>query len=101
MQVWFSTNGASTNIADFTQLTSYTSTSDTGWLGKSITLNGVGGITNGRFAFRYVAANTDTQADYIGIDSLLVVPEPTSLALVALALAGAAAASRRKQGLGG
>lgn len=96
VEVWVSTNGSSTNVADFTQLASYSSSADTGWLGKSITLQSVNGITNGRLAFRYVAANTNTDGNYVGIDSVLVVPEPTSLALVGLALVAATAASRRK-----
>ena len=62
------------------------------------------GAFDGRVAFRYRAPNADAnQRDYLlGLDSLSItsndVPEPTTLSLVALALATVAAGMRRRRG---
>jgi hypothetical protein len=94
LEVWVSSSGASTNVADFSRLVTLTSTSDTGWTAQSINLSTLVGNVSGRVAFRFFMAD-NTAGDYVGIDSLSVVPEPASLALVSLALAGVAVARRR------
>jgi PEP-CTERM motif len=91
VEVYTSNNGASTSIGDFTLLTSYTAGADTGWTLNSLNLPAF----NGRVAFRYFVADTTFDGNYVGLDSVSVVPEPTSVALVALALAGLAASRRR------
>ena len=96
VEVRLSTSGASSNVADFgTVLATYSSSVDTGWLNELIVLSGLGGATDGRVAFRYRAANTNTDADYIGIDSVSI-PEPSTTALFGIALLGVVLHRRRK-----
>lgn len=93
VEVYYNALGT-TNIGDFTLLDTFSSTSDTGWTQESFSIGGAGSNT-GRFAFRYAVADTSVDGNYIGIDSVSVVPEPISLALVALALTGLAVTRRR------
>lgn len=95
VDVYVSTSGASTSTGDFTSLASFSSDADTGWTAQSVAVSGVGSGASGRLAFRYFVADTSVDGNYAGIDSLSVVPEPASLALVSLALAGVFAARRR------
>ena len=95
VDVYVSTSGASTATGDFTRLATFSSSADTGWAAQSVALSGVGSGASGRLAFRYFVADTRVDGNYAGVDSLSVVPEPASLALVSLALAGAFAARRR------
>ena len=98
IQVWLSTNGASSNIADFTTLLgSYSSDTDNGWVAQSLFLAGTPGGTQGRIAFRYFVGDTNVAGNYIGIDSLTVttVPEPATWALAGLAMAGLALGRRQ------
>ena len=95
VDLYVSTSGGSTAIGDFTRLATFSSSTDTGWTAQSVAVSGVGSGVSGRLAFRYFVANTATDGNYAGIDSLSVVPEPASLALVSLALAGVFAARRR------
>jgi hypothetical protein len=108
VEVYLSTSGSSSNVGastsstgDFSLLQTFSSSTDTGWVNESITVGGLGAPGTGRFAFRYVVANTITDGSYIGIDTVNItdntnVPEPTSLALVGLGIAGLAATRRRR-----
>lgn len=60
------------------------------WTAYTVSLNGDSFApgTQGRLAFRYNVTDTNTNADYIGIDSVNVkTPEPASLALLTFGLA--------------
>lgn len=93
VEVYTSNSGASTDTNDFTTLLGVFNNSgaDTGWTLQSLTLSAF----TGRIGFRYYVADSSVDGNYVGIDSVSVVPEPTSVALVALALAGVAATRRR------
>src|SRR5262249_24998598 len=66
------------------------------WALFSATISGLGGPTNGRFAFRYTVPDTSINGDYIGIDTVRVtaVPEPSTIGLVSF---GILAAARRRR----
>jgi PEP-CTERM motif len=100
--VYFSNSGSAvgtttTSTGDFTLLKQYDfNTAPNGWLTDSLTVNGVSG--NGRFAFRYIVADTNVGGDTIGIDSVVIssVPEPTTLMLGSLGLLATLGATRRR-----
>lgn len=111
LELRLSTNGASTDVGvtdtsvgDFTTLLlTINPALDPGgypddWALFSVTLSGLGGPFSGRFAFRYNVPDASTNADYIGIDTVLVtsvVPEPPVLALGAFGLVLLGFARRR------
>jgi hypothetical protein len=95
VEVYLSTSGASTDVGSsasstgaFTFLAAFDSTVDTGWVGRSVLVNGLTAPASGRFAFRYVVDDTSANGDYIGIDAVSVnaaaIPEPGVMALVLL-----------------
>lgn len=102
LEVLFSA-GTSTLLSSFTSLTTIGANGSypDDWAQFTTSVANYTGA--GRFAFRYTGAN-DT-ADYIGIDSVSVittaattdVPEPASLALMGLGVAGLIAARRKQQ----
>lgn len=102
LEVRWSANGASTNVGgdaasvgDFTQLL-YTYDSqgaDAGWLAKSVALPS----GSGRIAFRYTIGDTSVAGNYVGIDTVSVVPEPASAAFLVVGLGAIGLAARRRR----
>jgi hypothetical protein len=110
LEVRFSANGSSTNVGgtpasvgDFSTLLFTLNPSlnpvgyPSGWTKYTVSLTGIGAVS-GRFAFRYFVTDNSVNGNYIGIDSLAVeaVPEPATLTLLGLGLAGVAAQRRRR-----
>jgi hypothetical protein len=114
LELRLSLNGASTNVGssdtsvgDFTTLllTINPALSVGGypedWTVVTASVSGLSG-TSGRFAFRYFVTDTDTNADYIGIDTVSVntasVPEPSTLLLLGAGIISLAGLRRRIAG---
>jgi hypothetical protein len=110
LEVRFSANGASTNVGgtdssvgDFSSLLLSINPAlgaggyPSGWTLYTITLSGLSGPTSGRFGFRYFVTDAVNNGDFIGIDTVNVnsVPEPATITLVGLGLAGVIARRRR------
>lgn len=103
LELRFSSNGASTNVgltdATVGDFTSLLQTVNPGlavggypetWTQFSIVFSGLGGLTNGRLAFRYTVPDNSVNGNYIGIDTVALndpIPEPASVILVCAALA--------------
>ena len=69
------------------------------WTQFSATVSGLSGPTDGRVAFRYFVTNggpNGANSDYIGVDTLRIVPEPSSIALLAFGGIGALVLLRRR-----
>jgi hypothetical protein len=100
VEVYFSSSGASADTGDFSLLSAYSSDVDTGWTGRTVTVNGLAAPATGRFAFRYVVDDTSINGNYIGIDSVSVnasaVPEPGTLALLLIGSVALLHARRRR-----
>lgn len=100
LEIYASTSGASTIIGDFSLLLSINPSLLAGgyvteWTEYSTIFGGLLG-QSGRFAFRYSIDDTSLNGDYIGIDTIRVaVPEPSTWALLALALGALLFARRR------
>jgi len=109
LQVWMSTNGSSTNVADFTNLVLDINPTlvaggypNVDWTNFNTALTGLGGPTQGRLAFRYFVTNggpSGANSNYIGIDTVSytdAVPEPATMVVLGAAALAAAARKRRK-----
>jgi len=116
LEVRLSQNGASTNVGatdssvgDFTSLLLTINPGLTisgypqSWTQETVNVAGLGVPTTGRLAFRYNVPDTSINADYIGIDTVLVTtpsaastPEPATMGSIALGLCVAAAYRRRR-----
>jgi hypothetical protein len=100
LELRLSTSGASTNvgsspssIGDFSQLllSINPSLADAGypttWTEFQYTFSSLSAPTDGRFAFRYFVPDRSINASTIGVDSVFIVPEATSVALTGFAIA--------------
>src|SRR5262249_4786214 len=109
LELRLSLNGASTNVGgtdasvgDFSTLllTINPALAPGGfpetWALFAATISGLGGATDGRFAFRYSVTDTSINGDYIGIDTVRVTatPEPSTIALLSVGILAAARARR-------
>lgn len=97
IEVWLSSSGASSDVADFTTfLGSYSSLEDLGWDAQHyFALTAAG---SGRVGFRYFVADTLFDGNYIGIDSVTIstVPLPAAVWLLLSGLGGLGFLKRRK-----
>ncbi len=96
VEVYFSDNGASADLSNFSLLTAFGSDTDTGWQQRAALVNGLAAPANGRFAFRYVVDDTSLNGNYIGIDSVSInaISEPSTVMLIGL---GAVLLGRRQR----
>ncbi len=113
LELRLSTNGNSsdvgftdTSLGDFTTLLLAVNPSLTvggypeDWTVYSVVLSGLGVAKDGRFAFRYAVPDTNTNGDFIGIDTVSLTsasdtPEPGSWALVGVGITTLGFLSRR------
>jgi hypothetical protein len=113
LEVRLSTNGASTNVGstdssvgDFGILLGtinpglFVGGYPESWTLIQFDISGLSAGTTGRFAFHYFVSDTNTNGDYIGLDSVSVtqqqpVPEPATLALLGSGIAILAISRKR------
>jgi hypothetical protein len=71
------------------------------WTQFTAVVSGLGAPTTGRFAFRYFVSDTNANGDYIGIDTVVVdsvvIPEPSTFALLGTGIAVATLGLRRRR----
>jgi hypothetical protein len=90
--------GTAASVGDFSQLLLTvnplltTAGYPSNWTQYVLTISGLAAPTWGRLGFRYFVPDTNVNGDYIGIDTFetdaLPTPEPATLGLLALGLAG-------------
>lgn len=103
MEVRMSGSGSSTNASDFSLQFEINPGLDadgypSGWTQYQITIpDGAAQIT-GRLAFRYFIPDSSIGGDYIGIDSLNVVPEPATMMSLGIGLLALMTMRRRRNG---
>ncbi len=102
LEVRMSGNGTSTNISDFTSLLFDLNPAldadgyPTGWTQYQFTIPAFSGGDTGRLAFRYFVTDAQNNGDYIGIDTLSVVPEPATVMSLGIGMLALLAMRRRR-----
>ncbi len=103
MEVRMSGSGASTNTSDFALQFEINPGLDadgypTDWTQYVITIPEGTAQSTGRLAFRYFLADASATGNYIGIDSLNVVPEPATMMSLGIGLLALMTMRRRRNG---
>ncbi|MES2102652.1 MAG: choice-of-anchor J domain-containing protein [Pseudomonadota bacterium] len=102
MEVRMSSNGSSTNVNDFGSLLFEVNPALTvdgfpsDWFKVQFTIPAFAGGDTGRLAFRYFLADASVSGDYIGIDTLNVVPEPATVMSLGIGMLALLAMRRRR-----
>ncbi|HTD05790.1 choice-of-anchor J family PEP-CTERM protein [Undibacterium sp.] len=105
LEVRLSGNGSSTNTSDFTALLFDLNPAlnadgyPTDWFKVQFTIPTFSGLGTGRLGFRYFVTDSGPQGNngnYIGIDTLNVVPEPTTVMTLGIGMLALLAMRRRR-----